>query len=89
MREVAFPNSALHPQVSFCFSFLGLIVGTPRGQFFHLGQRPCPSAKSEPKNEYLDDDSYYMVSAFLRSALGREPLPFSHISSGEFCKIPP
>ena len=55
MREVAFPNSALHPQVSFCFSFLGLTVETPQGRFFHLGQRPCPSAKSEPTNEYLGE----------------------------------
>ena len=55
MREVAFPNSALPPQVSFCFSFLGLIVGTPQGRFFHPGQRPCLSAKSGPTNEYLGE----------------------------------
>ena len=55
MREAAFPNSALHLPVSFCFSFLGLIVGTPQGQFFHPGQRPCPSAKSEPKIVYLGE----------------------------------
>ena len=53
--EVAFPNSALPLQVSFCFSFLGLIVGTPQGQFFHLGQHPSLSAKIEPTNEYLGE----------------------------------